>query len=919
MNSTDSVSSVNKDNKVDVSLRQSTKPYIFSSLRDKVDQYEVFLQERDSCTQYRLISTINPYCTNILFNPMTEIVFKEGDKDECDQITDTKGVKNEIAEAYGVKKPKRLDMIRNTEYSRESIGYEYHPGTDMFNNHILRNTSFKIVNPTSSLQELVQFNTLSDTLRDYKGDTIKFRNRTNLETIEESVDKHLYDYQDIMSMEDSINNNLMEDNGWYGFVNKSSIISKKVKDEENISEAAEGGEEPTGNKETEEEHVKWVDEDFNHVLNNRESCEFIDLYPDRTLFSFNPKYNKHKHRPEYNWNICLTYPYENFYDHPLIKENELNALLVNKMEYRIGQSGEGILLFQTYAKHNLKAGDTVNIYYKGNSDTSFGGAVQVKVTNIGDLDKNNKEYFFYTTELDLAATILLSLDMNYIKKEGEKEKISLHLEPNELTKQQRDVFNAQANENYSFRFKHVINGYESEYYIRIFHKLPNLKKTKEKLTPEVAIDVIKMDGYLSESEKEFDKEQYQLAFSSTIYNDNKTQLTFTDGIDIENLLDNRGRPVSEIYLTIVKNNAGNVDWYEGNKSDEIEYSHCFSEVSCGFDLYWDKEDKKDEHANVGDVKAIHSGNNTNAWINWDDNNLCDIKIDNDVFVGDIVEFNITDCNEVVLEDCNFRFNTYMREHGNELKDKYSYSYDEIIRDDYDQNGFGVKTYSTNQNFGESMSGDLTHPEGYYYKAHYKIQLKEYGRLNQASHFDLKIKSLKLDGMDGRPVLVVQTTLPHRLLKNDTLLICDDERDRILRTGVTYVKSPTVFVISNVGKLTCQNMYDILSGKYPEISFKLRRCNTEIPPYAEKFTSSNRYMWRTLNGVGNKDNVNLPEYPFANGYFYVNQEINFFLRRQDPHNEHGLYYNGDGGLPNDVIGNSLKPSNYEYKEESEVTC
>ena len=41
---------------------------------------------------------------------------------------------------------------------------------------------------------------------------------------------------------------------------------------------------------------------------NRNACEFIDLYPDRTLFSFLPKYNKYRKRAEKNWDYCITYP-----------------------------------------------------------------------------------------------------------------------------------------------------------------------------------------------------------------------------------------------------------------------------------------------------------------------------------------------------------------------------------------------------------------------------------------------------------------------------------------------------------------------------------------------------------------------------------------------------------------------------------
>lgn len=885
---TDSVSSVNRDNKVDVDLQQTTKPYVFMSLKDEVDQYEVFKSERDNCQQYRLITTINPYCSNILFNPMTEIVKDEG-SNAVKVISEEAHADIDVKLCYGKTNPYRIDMVRNTEYSRESIGYEYHPGMDIFNNHILRNTSFKIVNPivnpNPSKKDTDTFNTIEDTLRYYNGKTISFKNRTSLtDTNPLPKTKHLYDYQDIMPITDSINNNLMEDNGWFGFVNKSSIKSKKK-----------------NGTNDENQRPKWVDEDFNLVINNKEACEFIDMYPDRTLYSFNPKYNFHKHRPEYNWHIFLTYPYENFYDHPLIKDkNEekgyINALLINKVEYTIGINGESVLLFRTLTKHNLKSGDFINVYWKKDAD-KYTVFERLRVSDVGDLEKNNKEHFFRVSDLKILSEMGFSEEDIY-----ENRKVNLS--------------------EYTFRFKHLINGYESEYYIRIFHKLPNLLKNTDKLTADTANNVEKLSEYINKNTV-FDKEQYQLAFSSTIYNDNKTQLTFTDGINIENLLDNRGRPVSEIYLTILKNNKGNKEWYENGEYSDVEYSHCFSEVSCGFDLFF-----TDFMTNVknGDVKTLNSSAHNGyggkfGWEEWkysEVSNLLDIKDTDNVFVGDLVEFNITNCNETVLEDCNFRFNTYMREHGDELKEKYIYSYDEITSDDYDRDGFVVTTYQTQYY--------LTHPEGYFYKAHYKIPLKEYGEINQSSHFDLKIRELSLDSFGDNVVLRIETTLPHRLRTNDILLLCDDERDRILKTTILSVEDENTFVISNVGSLTCQNLYDILKNKYvsenksKNIQFKVRRYNDTVPFYAEKYPNSNRYAWRTLNTVGNQDNFVLPEYPFANGYLYINQDINFYLKRQDPYDEVGLYYDGNSGfIPNDIYGNKLPQTNYEYKEESEVTC
>ena len=194
LNKTNSVNSVNKDNMVDVEFQQTTNPYMFTTdIKDTIDQYEVFEAERANCTNYRLITTIKPFCSNVLFNPITEIVYKEG-SDDCIVADDYNTIKfnkladdnilaeTAVAKIYGSIEPTRAQMIRDTEYSRKEINFEYHPGTDIFNNHILRNTSFKIVNPTTN-KGGNDFNTISDLLRRYDTKLIKYKKRPSINDI----------------------------------------------------------------------------------------------------------------------------------------------------------------------------------------------------------------------------------------------------------------------------------------------------------------------------------------------------------------------------------------------------------------------------------------------------------------------------------------------------------------------------------------------------------------------------------------------------------------------------------------------------------------------------------------------------------------------------------------------------------------
>lgn len=889
LNKTNSVNSVNKDNMVDVEFQQTTNPYMFTTdIKDTIDQYEVFEAERANCTNYRLITTIKPFCSNVLFNPITEIVYKEG-SDDCIVADDYASINfdnlvkynklsaTDVAKIYGSKEPTRAQMIRDTEYSRKEINFEYHPGTDIFNNHILRNTSFKIVNPPNTIDNESRkvFNTISDFLRHYDAKPIYYNKRTSITNIGTKQKKRLYDADDILSMQngDAINNNLMEENGWFGFVNKSSVIAKKN-----------------------ENKNKWVDEGFNKVINNRESCEFIDMYPDRTLFSFNPKYNPYRHRPEYNWDLFLTYPYENDYNNALIS----GGLLIKSIELAFNSVGRRIVLFSTYIKHNLSIGTAFNLYITNKDKNNEVKVIKVEnilVNSLGNVKKEDEEHYFYTTQTDIISDIL-----------GKITEIDEDTDNDKINKQIKDT-------GATFRLKHIVNGYESEYYIRKFKKLPNLNKIvnkEDELTLDKSYCVNEFEKWIKDKPNDFDKEQYQLAFSSTIYNDNNTQVTWTDGINIDNILDNRGRPLTEIYLTIMKRNKGYSEWYKQRhvESKEIEYSHCFGNVSWGFDLLSAKsEEEINLQKSLQDVKLIHNVDIDKDIVNADE------------FNGDIVEYNVTTCNETILEDCYFRFNTYLRENP---VDYYTYQYDEITSDDYDKKGFIKETTKLTN---DDVIKFWIHPEGYYYKAHYRILLKEFGEIHQESHFDLNIKNVAIrrNDADNSTYVVVQTKLPHHLAANDKIMLCKDGTDEVVDIRVKSVINSNTFTFASINdKLDARTIYNLLdeTDNKGNLKYSLKRYNSNIPFYAEKVDNTNRYLWRNVNNVGDKDNTVLPEYRFANGYFYIDQDINFFLKRQDPFNEFGLWYNGedeDNILPNDIVGNILKESNYEYKEETEATC
>ena len=78
----------------------------------------------------------------------------------------------------------------------------------------------------------------------------------------------------------------------------------------------------------------------------------------------------------------------------------------------------------------------------------------------------------------------------------------------------------------------------------------------------------------------------------------------------------------------------------------------------------------------------------------------------------------------------------------------TFIFDEIETDDYDRDGFVCV---------ENEIEDTTkRPEGYHYKAHYQIKVREFGSMRQGSHRDIKISSCRPKQANGMLIEVVSS-------------------------------------------------------------------------------------------------------------------------------------------------------------------
>lgn len=77
----DSKRSVSTSSGLNVPLRGNRKLLPLNDLAEVISAFDVYNDERKACNKIRLTCQVNPVCSNVLFNRITEIVKYEGSDD----------------------------------------------------------------------------------------------------------------------------------------------------------------------------------------------------------------------------------------------------------------------------------------------------------------------------------------------------------------------------------------------------------------------------------------------------------------------------------------------------------------------------------------------------------------------------------------------------------------------------------------------------------------------------------------------------------------------------------------------------------------------------------------------------------------------------------------------------------------------
>lgn len=898
LNKVRSKNSSNVENSINIELNGSNRLLPTEKLEKTIDEYKQYLKEKKNSSKYRLSFDVNPYCTNVLFNNLTEITYKEGsnecivvpkgskhstEKGEYTGGVSVRGIENVKTylkyKGYGDKNNLcREEMIRDTSYSHPEIGqFVYHCGYDIFNNHMLRKKEFGVINKmtehftTEEEKDRRQFNTIGDYKRYHYGkivdeDVLKENEEGKLGR--ENRKLHQYQVSNILSFNDSINENLIEENGWFGFINPVTV---DVPNYVYHTEDEEGKKHPFSIS-------------LNKCMNNNKANEFYDMYPDRSLFSFTPKINKYRNRKEYNWDYCLTYPYENFYDNELVQyEDKTNEIKVNGLKaVLVGEKIESII--HQGKEYNLyEIGDGVTVTFKTIIKNSFDTNCLLEFVFIGEIGGKN--------DVIVLENLISVKGVGY---EGEGEDYYFSTLSNDVI----DALNKFDDPSkVEIRVRQVKNGGVCEYYFRKFKKILN-PTTKNNFNSTIG----------------------RMGFSKTIYGDGVAQILFNDDVTLQGLRDNLGRTLSEIFLTIIKNNKGHEKWYSSKiyGDEDVTFSHCFGKITSGVSI-------DDENIRDYNVHTIHNispeiskvERETKVSTDYDfileepfehlfittengiwrnPKNLEDnITIENDIFFGDIVEFSSRLLDETILENVYHRFNTVQREMYNSKEGKlgefYNLYYDVIKYDDYDIEGDGfeikVEKYNTYYLDDENPSLEFytlpanISPEGYYYKAHYRIPLKYYREeVKEGGHTRIGVVEFAPKGNGMYDIITDKNYYP----ENNTNIIIYDEITYEHYTGVIEGVSSGNYTNFQI---RC-NKIEIDGINNLKDRYLLYKPNVEKPVGAYELNDGTGvYVWREEYEDVEYLNTEIGDYTFTNGAHYINKKINFHLRRQDPDGRYGL--------------------------------
>ena len=288
------------------------------------------------------------------------------------------------------------------------------------------------------------------------------------------------------------------------------------------------------------------------------------------------------------------------------------------------------------------------------------------------------------------------------------------------------------------------------------------------------------------------------------------------------------------------------------------------------------------------------------------------------FLGDIVEYNITTVKENKLDDIYYRFNTIKRETNGEI---FTYHYTTGDTDSYGQITGKTWFNTSKQQLGE-------YKEGYYYKPHYQIQLKNYSSIISQGEmpellncfdftsgltFDNQVVLLNGEDDNNIKSLILKLEDLNDFKNNDDIRITRNNDLSYINSKISIYLNLKNCILIAYNKSFMPGVSDLTINDYTIRKYS----NSSIPLYCQD-QYNGMCLWRDVltEGSFDEDSIKTNESTFTNGRLYISESFNIYLRRQDPFGYYGLKANS---FPEDISGNSIheKITNNIFKDSNQI--
>jgi hypothetical protein len=409
-----------------------------------------------------------------------------------------------------------------------------------------------------------------------------------------------------------------------------------------------------------ENNLYYVNNTYQSVFSGYPQSHEFDLIRDDTDNTHIPFITKSA--TTYNWNYYLTYPFRNNNTKTLQYIDTTNNLswIVSRGILGFIQSGDingvGVIQITSPIKHGLNEGEYVSLEGINNAEQfTFNNTNIYEVYSIGNNVYDSNEYVFNIINVGYPPSLFTNSAILF--------KRILNVEnPNESV---------------------------SKYYIREYKVLTNLSGM-----------TLTNNGYQENSFKTDKKYEFSALTPNnvsriSIRNRNKTyNITNNDDLDISGLVDNNGKPITEVSLTFI--HKGYMGWF--NLPNQLPNPTSLPNIT------------------LPSLKGGWSFNLTNSLPNswWNrDNTLSDTEI--------LTRW--------------YQQNGYTFFYNDELK------FGDIIEgefceyNDYEQKERIISEYYHKIRFNHNLFNTLTNPNespGYYYQVHFPIKIKSFSSYIETS-------------------------------------------------------------------------------------------------------------------------------------------------------------------------------------------